>query len=115
MTLGFRLLLVLGAFWAFWIMIRNIRKSRLQISDSIFWTLFAVLLVLLAVFPEIAYFFGELLGIYSTVNLVYLVIIALLIFRLFRVTLQVSELDSKLTELAQRRALDDHEKGKKEI
>ncbi|MBQ6450831.1 MAG: DUF2304 domain-containing protein [Solobacterium sp.] len=113
MTLAFRLLLVAGALWALWIMIRNIRRSRLQISDSIFWTLFAFLLVLLAVFPEIAFFFSELLGIYSTVNLVYLVIIALLIFRLFRVTLQVSELDAKLKELTQKSALDDHEKAER--
>ena len=95
-------------------MISNIRRSRLRISDSIFWFLFAALLILLAVFPQIAYFFGGLLGIISTVNLVFLVIIALLLFRVFTLTLRVSELDGKIEELAQTIALKNMKDNEKE-
>ena len=110
MTVGFRILLILAALLSFRIVINNIRKSKLRISDSVFWFLFAALLIALAVFPQIAYFFGGLLGIISTVNLVFLVIIALLIFRVFSLTIRVSELNTKLEELAQIIALRDREK-----
>ncbi|MBE6121258.1 MAG: DUF2304 domain-containing protein [Solobacterium sp.] len=114
MTPAFRILLILAAVLSFMFMISNIRRSRLRISDSIFWFLFAALLILLAVFPQIAYFFGGLLGIISTVNLVFLVIIALLLFRVFTLTLRVSELDGKIEELAQTIALKNMKDNEKE-
>lgn len=114
MTPAFRILLILAAVLSFMFMISNIRRSRLRISDSIFWFLFAALLILLAVFPQIAYFFGGLLGIISTVNLVFLVIIALLLFRVFTLTLRVSELDGKIEELAQTIALNNMKDNEKE-
>ncbi len=114
MSLAFRLLLIIGAFAAFYVMIRNIRKSRLQVGDSVFWTLFAILLVLLAVIPEIADFFGHIFGILSTVNLVYLVIITILIYRVFSLTLRISEMDGKLTELARKIALEEADKRNSE-
>jgi hypothetical protein len=52
-----------------------------------------------------------LFGIISTVNLVFLVIIALLILRVFTLTLRLSELDQKLEELAQGIALKEAEKN----
>ncbi len=114
MTPAFRILLILAAVLSFMFMISNIRRSRLRISDSIFWFLFAALLILLAVFPQIAYFFGGLLGIISTVNLVFLVIIALLLFRVFTLTLRVSELDGKIEELARTIALKNMKDNEKE-
>lgn len=115
MTPGFRILLIIAAVLSFMFMISNIRKSKVRISDTIYWFLISALLILLAVFPQIAFFFGELLGIISTVNLVFLVIIALLIFKIFTMTLRISELDLKLEELAQTIALknaEDEEKQK---
>lgn len=114
MTPAFRILLILAAILSFRFMISNIRRSKLRISDSIFWFLFAALLILLAVFPQIAFFFGSLLGIISTVNLVFLVIIALLLFRVFTLTLRVSELDGKIEELAQTIALQNMKDKNKE-
>ncbi len=112
MTTGFRILLIIAAICSFAVVIGNIKKSKLRISDSIFWFLFAAMLILLAVFPQIAYFFGGLLGIISTVNLVFLVVIALLIFRLFALTIRVSELDAKIEELTQVITLQNHERSK---
>ena len=88
--------------------------DRLQVGDSVFWTLFAILLVLLAVIPEIADFFGHIFGILSTVNLVYLVIITILIYRVFSLTLRISEMDGKLKELARKIALEEADKRNSE-
>ena len=40
MTPAFRILLILAAVLSFMFMISNIRRSRLRISDSIFWFLY---------------------------------------------------------------------------
>lgn len=114
MTVPFRILLIAAAIFTFFFIISNIRRSKLRISDALYWFGFSTLLILLAVFPQIAFFFGGLFGIISTVNLVFLVIIALLILRVFTLTLRLSELDLKLEELAQEMALKDAENNIKE-
>ncbi|MBQ6488638.1 MAG: DUF2304 domain-containing protein [Solobacterium sp.] len=114
MTAPFRIMLIAAAIFTFFFIISNIRKSKLRISDALYWFGFSTLLILLAVFPQIAFFFGGLFGIISTVNLVFLVIIALLILRVFTLTLRLSELDLKLEELAQEMALKEAEKNIKE-
>ena len=101
MTIGFRLFLALGALFAFYVVIRNIRKSKLLISDCIFWTLFCVFIVLLAIFPGMSYFFAGLLGIQSPVNLVYLFVLALALYISFKQTLRISELECKIKNIVQ--------------
>ncbi len=114
MTVPFRIMLIAAAIFSFFFIISKIRKRKLRISDALYWFGFSTLLILLAVFPQIAFFFGGLFGIISTVNLVFLVIIALLILRVFTLTLRLSELDLKLEELAQEMALKEAEKNIKE-
>ena len=104
MSVIFRLLLMAGAVFEFILVIRMIRKSAMSIADSIFWFGFAFLLLLLAAFPGIAFWASELLGIESPVNLVYL-----LIHRVFKLYVRLSEVNDKLTRLAQDLALREHE------
>ena len=115
MSFRFRVLLLAAAVLAFLFMIHNIRKSKFVISDSIFWFFFSALLVLLAVVPEIAYYFTKQLGIISASNLVYLVVIGLLIIRIFQMDLRISDLSAKLKTLVQNQAiLDDLKKEENE-
>ncbi len=114
MTPIFRGLLIIAASFSFVYTMLHLRKSKLLIADTLFWFFFSFLLVLLAIFPQIAYFFADLLGIISTVNLVYLVIISLLIYRIFRMQMRISELDIRLKQLIEDLAVQDCEKQEKE-
>jgi hypothetical protein len=107
MSLTFRILLILAAVWGFRFVIIEIRKSKLQITDSLSWFFITLVFILLALFPQIAEHAAELLNIQSPVNLVYLVVIAILIFRIFLLTVRVSQLDNKVKELTQRLAIDE--------
>lgn len=111
MTLYFRALLLLAALVLLLIVLRSIRRSKLVIADSLFWFFFAAVLVVLAIFPEIAFFASNLLGVQSPVNLVYLVVIGVLMWRQLRLTLRVSALDTRLEELTQQIALDEHDQN----
>ena len=94
--------------WA-WIL-RQIRKAQMKIEDSIFWFLFSMVLVLLGAFPQIVTVGAEIVGVQSPVNFVFLTIIFVLIVKLFRMSVRISQLESKVQMFAQRYALDHAEK-----
>ena len=55
MTLTLRILLILSSVLASCTVVRRIRKSKMQIDDAVFWVLFSLVLIVLAVFPHIIY------------------------------------------------------------
>ena len=113
MSILFRILLIAGALLSFAFILTKIRKSEIRIAYSTFWFLFALGLVILAVFPQVAYVFCDILNIESPVNFVYLVIIAILVIRHFMTTVEIAHLRSKLTSLVQEEGLERHEREQK--
>ena len=83
----------------------RIRKSRMQIEDSVFWVLLAFLCILLAVFPRILYFFTDLLNMRSPANLLFLFMIAMLLYKCFQMSMHISVLEERIRTLAQDQAL----------
>lgn len=105
MSLALRMLLLVGAVWMAIYILRKIRKAQMQIDDALFWIATAFLFVLLGVFPEIAIYAAVILGVQSPANLVFLVMIFLLLFKLFALTRKVSILEHKLRYFTQTYAL----------
>ena len=58
----FRLLLIAGSLCTVLFILRRIRHAKIQIEDSIFWFAFSGLLLLLSLFPQIAYWVAARLG-----------------------------------------------------
>lgn len=87
-------------------MMYKIRKSKAKTEDSIFWLFFSFVLVVLSVFPQIAYWMSDLLGIQAPVNFIFLAILFVLIVKIFMLSVHVSRLESKLQDLVQRYAID---------
>ena len=110
MTLAFRLFLVIASVMSFYFVIKNIRKSKLLITDCVFWFFFALLMVILAIFPGIAIAFADLMGIQSPINLVYLIIIALLLLVVFKQTIRISELETKISNIVQEITIDNKDR-----
>ena len=109
MNLVFRIALIVGAVLVFAFVLRKIRRSEIKVGDSTFWFLFAFSFVLLAIFPQIAFFFSETLGIESPANFVYLYTIVVLVLHSFSVSVELSRVREKLTTLIQEEALADAE------
>ncbi|SDR66284.1 DUF2304 domain-containing protein [Parafannyhessea umbonata] len=103
-----RVVLILGSLLALWIVVKRVRKSKIRVADSVYWVLCAVLMLLFAIFPQIAFFFSGLLGFLSPSNFVFCMIIALMLIKLFNLSCDVSRLTDKAEQLAQELAL--HEK-----
>lgn len=105
MTILFSMSLIIGAFCTFAFVLRKIRKSEVKIADSTFWFLFALSLVLMAIFPQIVFFFSDVFAIESPANFVFLYVIGALVIREFYSTVELSQLRSKLAALVQAAAL----------
>lgn len=103
--LALRVVLIVGSLVTLAFMLLRIRTAKIQIADSISWIIMSLLLLLLSIFPGIATFFSNLLGIQSPINFVYLAIIFILLIKLFSSTLRISRLDVRVQQLAQRLAL----------
>ena len=92
MSIMLRISLLLGALFALGIVINSVRKSRIRISDSVFWVISATPLLLFAIIPQIPFFFSRLFGFVSTSNFVLVVVIALMLIKLFHQSFSISRL-----------------------
>ena len=101
MSEALRLFLFFGAIISFFVVIKNIRKSRMLIADCLCWFFISFLGLLLALFTRISFAMSKLLGIESPVNLVFLFLISLLLLLTFKQTIRISELEIKIRELTQ--------------
>lgn len=86
----------------------------MKIEDSIFWVMFALLLVVFSVFPRLADFISRMVGTYSTANFIFTFMIFILLVKVFFQSVKISQLERRMTELIQMLALDREEAREKE-
>ena len=115
MTVIFRVILVIVSILTMAFMMRKIRQAKVQIEAALFWVIMALLLVVFSLFPAVADACAHLLGIYSTPNFLFLFMIFLLIVKVFGMTLQMSQMESRQKELVQRIALDQKDREELEL
>ena len=113
MTIVFRIVLIAVAVLSLLYMMRKIHQSKLQIEHSIFWFIFSIVILIMAIFPILPTLLAKLLGIQSTVNLVFLIIIFVLIIRLFQVSMQLSKIENRLKNFVQHEAIREREEDSK--
>ncbi len=106
MDRNLRILLIVGAVATLALICSAVKRQKIQIEDSLFWVCFSGLLVVLAVFPQIAYGLSTVFGFQSPSNFVYVLIIALMLVREFRNSSKISTLKYRVDQLAQEVALD---------
>ena len=105
MNIALRVFLVLGAVVAFAVVVRKIKKSDMQARDSVIWLICIGALVLLAVFPQIAFVASQVLGFESPSNFILLAVIAILLIKVFSLSSDIAVLRQKQTTIVQEIAL----------
>ena len=100
-----RIFLITGALATLVYFIRKIRRSKLKINHSIFWMVFGLILLFLALMPESLFLVSYFLGFQSPVNLLYVLVIFLLVVKLFTTTMRLSKLSEQVEALAQELAI----------
>lgn len=111
MSVSLRIILLLASVLTCIYVARKLKKSQIQIMDTVFWFALSVIFVLFAVFPQIAVWISDLLGFMAPVNFIFLVMIFLLLVRCFLLSIRVSQLDDKLRNLAEEIAIRDNSRN----
>lgn len=101
MSIALRICLVALSIISLFYIIRKIRYSKMQIEYTLFWIVLSIIMILMAVFPQIVYWITWVVGIASPANMVYLFIIGILLVKVFMMTIEISNLESKLQALIQ--------------
>lgn len=108
-----RVLLIVGAAATLVFIALNIRKSQIKTSDTVFWFVFVLCLLILALFPQVAFVLSDFFDIQSPSNFVFLSIVAVLLIKEFTASLEIARLRSKVTYLVQEVALMQRNDGEK--
>ena len=114
MTSVLQILLIIISVLTFAYIIVNIRKSKVKLESLIFWIIFGLMLVVLSVFPKIAMFASSLAGFYAPINFILVSIIFLLIYKVFTLTMHLSQIQQKLEDLVRYISLKEAEENKAE-
>lgn len=109
MTLPLRAVLFIASIITCIYIARKLRKSQIQVMDTFFWIALAVVFILLSVFPGIASTLSDFMGFQAPVNFVFLFIIFILLLRCFFMSIRISQLEARVTDLTQEIAIHERE------
>ncbi|MCL6570975.1 MAG: DUF2304 domain-containing protein [Bacillus sp. (in: Bacteria)] len=108
-TVQLQIILLITSIITFVVIINLIRKYNLELKYSFLWLFFCVVNILLAAFSKIAIMISELLSIKEPANAIFLLSFIFQFFLIFSITLTISRISNKLTQLVQDVALLKHE------
>ncbi len=112
MELKLQMVFILASIITFIFVIKKIQKHGLNIEDSIVWILWAILLLIISIFPQIPTWISNELGFMSTSNFIFCLFIFFLYIMLFTQTAQISKLKEKQKELIQKLSLKEYNEKK---
>lgn len=116
MSVYLRIILIVVSVFTSYYAFYKIRKSQLKIEDALYWLFFSALILILSFFPEVGMIISKWIGIESTANFIFLVIIFLLIIKVFSLSIKDSRIEYKLSVVIEELAILQNlrEKEKKE-
>lgn len=84
------------------LVVSKVKKKKFFERDSFLWVLGSVLVLILAIFPNLIVYLAKLIGIEYAPSLLFLVAIVFVLYLLFRQSEQVSLLKEQVKDLGQR-------------
>jgi len=108
MSIILRLFLIGGSLISFIYILHKIKKSKMQIEDSIVWILWSIALFIVSIFPSPIIYLSELLKVQSAANFVFLLVGFYSYYRIFSMTAQISQLKEKNKDVVQKVSLLEH-------
>ena len=109
MTLTLRIVLIVASALLVLYTLIKIRKAQMDIDDTVFWLVLPAILLIISIFPGIAYAVSDLLGFVSPTNFILVLVAALLLFKLFLLSVELSVQKRRLTRLVQTHAISEEE------
>lgn len=101
MSLSLQIFLIIITIIYYIAIIRSIRQKKLEISLAIFWIISGLLLIIVALFPNLCMEVSKLLGFEKTSNMIFCIAIFIAFYLIFKLSLRLSEAEKKNTLLIQ--------------
>ena len=111
MTPLLRIEMILLAAFMITIVISSVNRKKMCIQYSLTWIVIALVLAIIALFPDIVFFMCELLDIQTPSNLIYLAGIIALLLVTFSQTLIISKQNEQIKFLIQHVSMDQYERS----
>lgn len=105
MNISLRVFLILAIFIYLAIIVNMLRKKNLNLKYTLIWLVSALLMLIIAIFPEIIYELASLIGVIDPVNVVFVIEAMFVLLILLSLTAIVSHLNTKSRRLIQSVAL----------
>lgn len=105
MSITLQITLIVMSILLFIILIRNVKKGKFRSDYALGWIICSIALIVVSIFPQIAYFGAKLLGVISTANIVFAFMIFMLIILVYILFSKVSALEEKQKDLIQEIAI----------
>lgn len=100
---------IIASVFTFLFVIKKIQKHGLDIDDAIVLILWAILLLVISIFPQIPTWISNEIGFMSTSNFIFCLFIFFLYIMLFNQNAQISKLKEKQKELIQKLSIKEYE------
>lgn len=113
MEIKLQLFFILASIITFIFVIQKIRKTGLNIDDSLGWILWSLILLVLSIFPQISYWISSQLGFMSTSNFILCLFIFFLYIMVFSQQIEISKLREKQKELIQKLSIKEYKNKEK--
>lgn len=108
MGIKLQIVFIIASVLTFIFVIQKIRKTGLNIDDSLGWILWSIVLLILSIFPQISYWISSQLGFMSTSNFILCLFIFFLYIMVFSQQIQISKLREKQKELIQKLSIKEY-------
>lgn len=100
-TVQLQIILLIGSIITFLVIINMIRKYNLELKYSLLWLFFCLVNILLAAFSQISKVTADVLSIKEPVNAIFLLSFVFQFCLIFSLTLTISRISNKFTQLVQ--------------
>ncbi len=113
MSVKVHIILIFMTLFFFSIVHYGIKKSKLSIEIAVVWTMFALMLVVLSLFPSIMSVVSEVLGIKTVTNALFMGMIFILLCMVFYLCMKISKLEEFQKNMIQEYSIEKAKNEKK--
>lgn len=96
---GLRVLLIVASVLLLAFVIISSRKSKLDVRYAILWISWAIFILVIGIWPELAYSMSRAIGIQSVTNFIFLLMILLLFLLSYYSYIKMSKMNKELKQL----------------
>lgn len=105
MTPVLQIFLVIFCLILLFLVVTQINKARVIFTDFNYWLIFIIFLLVMAIFPQIAYILTSALGVQTAAIGIFLIVIGLLILLTLSLSFRISVLNRRFIQLTQKIAI----------